>query len=152
MSWNSVALYLGIAFGPGVGQVLLGWGGFDAAWIGGAALALIAVLLVLRVPETAPPAPEGAAKTPLIHRSVIRPGLALFAGVAATSGFLALVGLRSTEMGFRALEARPAGLWRHCGGLPNRVRPGTRSAASVASWGRLVDGLHRRPIHFEFDP
>ena len=54
--------------------------------------------------------------------------------------------------GLSGLEGRPAGLWRHCGGLPNRVRPGTRSAASVASWGRLVDGLHRRPIHFEFDP
>jgi MFS family permease len=105
LSWNSVALYLGIAVGPGVGQLLLEWRGFAAAWAGGAVLALLAVLLLLRVPETRQPAPADAAPAPLIHRAVIRPGLALFAGVAATAGFLALAGLRATEIHFAAWSA-----------------------------------------------
>jgi MFS family permease len=140
LSWNSVALYLGIAFGPGIGQLLLGWGGFAAAWIGGATLAFIAALLILRVPETAPPAPKGAARAPLIHRSVIRPGLALFAGIAATSGFLALVGLRATEMGFRAWSVVPLVYGAMVVGcrivfarVPDRLPPLRLGAASLAA-------------------
>lgn len=106
LSWNSVALYLGIAVGPGIGQLLMEWRGFAAAWIGGAFLALLAALLVLRVPETRQSAP-GDAAPPLIHRAVIRPGLALCAGVAVTAGFLALAGLRATEIGFGAWSVIP---------------------------------------------
>jgi MFS family permease len=107
LSWNSIALYLGIAIGPGIGQLLLDWRGFSAAWVGGAVLALLATLLILRVPETGQPAPNDAGPAPLIHRAVIRPGLALFAGVAAAAGFLALAGLRATEIDFRAWSAVP---------------------------------------------
>src|SRR4051794_15386094 len=107
LSWNSLALYLGIAVGPGIGQLLLEWRGFAAAWMGGAVLALLAVVLVLRVPETRQPRPDDAAPAPLIHRAVIRPGLALFAGVAATAGFLALVGLRATQIGFATWSVVP---------------------------------------------
>ena len=150
-----MALYLGIAFGPGIGQVLLGWGGFAAAWIGGAALASIAALLVLRVPETAPPAPEGAARTPLIHRSVIRPGLALFAGVAATSGFLALVGLRATEMGFQAWSVVPlvygaivVGCRVVFARVPDRLPPLRLGAASLVACtaGLLILSSARDPV------
>jgi predicted MFS family arabinose efflux permease len=107
LSLNSVALYLGIAVGPGIGQLLLDWRGFAGAWLGGSLLALLAVLLLLPVPETSQPQPEGATPAPLIHRAVVRPGLALFAGVAATAGFLALVGLRATELDFAAWSAVP---------------------------------------------
>ena len=107
LSWNSVALYLGIAVGPGVGQLLLQWRGFAAAWVGGASLALLAVLMLRWVPETGEPGMADAAPAALIHRGVIRPGLALFAGVAATSGFLALVGLRATEIDFAAWSVVP---------------------------------------------
>lgn len=108
LSWNSLALYLGIAAGPGIGQLLLGWRGFGAAWLGGALLATLALLAVLwLVPETGTPAPEDAEPAPLIHRQAIRPGIALFAGVAATSGFLALVGLRATELDLRAWSLVP---------------------------------------------
>jgi predicted MFS family arabinose efflux permease len=102
-----LALYLGIAVGPGIGQLLLDWRGFGAAWIGGALFALLATLLLLRVPETRRPRPDDPAPAPLIHRAVIRPGLALFAGVAATAGFLALVGLRATEIGFASWSVVP---------------------------------------------
>jgi MFS family permease len=107
LSWNSVALYLGIAAGPAIGQVLMDWHGFAAAWVGGASLAVLAALLILRVPETGQPSPPGAAPAPLIHRAAIRPGLALFAGVAAAAGFLSLAGLRATEIRFQAWSAVP---------------------------------------------
>ena len=100
LSFASVALYLGIAIGPGVGQLLLDWRGFTAAWIGGTLLAVLAVAMVLIVPETGEPAPEDAPPARLIHRAAIRPGLALFTGVAGTAGFLALIGLHATEIGF----------------------------------------------------
>lgn len=107
VSWSSVSLYVGIAVGPGIGQLFLGWGGFTAAWVGAAMLATLAALLLFRVPETGQAAPEGTVAAPLIHRAVIRPGLALFTGVAGTSGFLALVGLHATEIGFPAWSVVP---------------------------------------------
>src|SRR4051794_36126745 len=139
LSWNSLALYLGIAVGPGIGQLLLEWRGFAAAWMGGAVLALLAFLLVLRVPETRQPRPDDAAPTPLIHRAVIRPGLALFAGVAATAGFLALVGLRAAEIGFATWSVVPmvygavvVGCRSVFGRLPDRL-PALRLGAGSLS-------------------
>jgi MFS family permease len=140
LSWNSVALYLGIAVGPGIGQLLMEWRGFAAAWVGGAVLALVAALLVLRVPETRQPAPDDAGPVPLIHRAVIRPGLALFAGVAATAGFLALAGLRATEIGFAAWSVVPlvyGGIVVGCriafARVPDRVPPLRLGAGSLVA-------------------
>ena len=107
LSFASVALYLGVALGPLIGQVLLDWRGFDAAWIGGTLLALLAVAMVMLVPETGEPAPKDAQPAKLIHRAALRPGLALFTGVAGTSGFLALVGLHATEINFAAWSVVP---------------------------------------------
>lgn len=70
-------------------------------------LATLAVLLLCRVPKTGQAAPEGTVAAPLIHRAVIRPGLALFTGVAGTAGFLALVGQRAAEVGFPAWSLVP---------------------------------------------
>ena len=91
LSYNSLALYLGIAFGPGFGELLLGIGGFNLAWFGAAALALAAGLLALRLPEGRSSVGEAAAPAPIIHRGVVLPSLGLFAGVAAMAGFLAFV-------------------------------------------------------------
>ena len=139
LSWNSVALYLGIAVGPGIGQVLMDWRGFAAAWVGGAVLATVAALLLLRVPETGQPAPRDADPASLIHRAVIRPGLALFAGVAATAGFLALVGLRATEIDFQAWSVVPliyGGIVVGCrvafARVPDRLPPLRLGAGSLA--------------------
>src|SRR4051812_26559992 len=46
LSFASVALYLGIAVGPVLGQLLLDWRGFAAAWVGGTVLALLALATV----------------------------------------------------------------------------------------------------------
>jgi predicted MFS family arabinose efflux permease len=92
LSYNSLALYLGIAFGPGIGELLLETGGFTLAWLGGAGLALAATVLALTLPETAD---RSAAGGPLviIHRRALLPSVGLFTGVAAMSGFLGFVPL-----------------------------------------------------------
>lgn len=140
LSWNSVALYLGIAVGPGIGQLLVEWRGFAAAWVGGALLALLAALLILPVPETRQAAPDDEAPAPLIHRAVIRPGLALFAGVAAAAGFLALVGLWATEIGFEAWSVVPlvyGGIVIGCriifARVPDRLPPLRLGAGALAA-------------------
>src|SRR3954463_10495963 len=43
--YNSLALYLGIAIGPVVGQVLLSWAGFPLVWAGAGVLLAVAALL-----------------------------------------------------------------------------------------------------------
>src|SRR3954470_2234428 len=54
LSYNSLALYLGIAAGPALGSALLGWGGFPLVWAGAAVLLAAA----------APPAPPGRRTPP----------------------------------------------------------------------------------------
>src|SRR3954451_21923491 len=56
LSYNSLALYLGLATGPMLGQALLGLGGFPLVWAGAGLLLLVAALLAARVPETREPA------------------------------------------------------------------------------------------------
>jgi MFS family permease len=96
LSFNSLALYIGIAAGPLIGEALLGIGGFDLGWIGAAALALTAAILALRLPETVAP---GAAEGPLVivNRAAAGPSLALFVGIMGMSGFLALVAIYARE-------------------------------------------------------
>ena len=101
LSYNSLALYLGIAIGPLLGQGLIELGGFAWAWLGGFGLALVAGALAMRIPETAPRLGV-AAPTPLLHRAAIGPGLALFAGVAAMTGFFALGGPHGARLGLEA--------------------------------------------------
>ena len=93
LSFNSLALYLGIAFGPMLGEILLGIGGFSLAWIGAAALAIVAALLSLRLPVTGKQADVHPGPMVFIHRGVAWPSAGLFTGVAAMAGFLAFVAI-----------------------------------------------------------
>lgn len=102
LSINSLALYLGLALGPIVGELLLAAGGFPLAWVGGFALGAAAALLAVRIPETlaAPEVDEHLPpSSPLIHRAAVGPGLALFTGVAAMSGYLFLAGPHAERTG-----------------------------------------------------
>lgn len=99
LSYNSLALFLGIATGPTIGQALLGLGGFPLVWWGTGALLALATVLATRVPETHVPAAGPVPAAPLIHRAALVPGLGLFAGVAAVAGFLTFASLRATELG-----------------------------------------------------
>lgn len=101
LSFNSLSLYLGIALGPIMGQALLSLGGFTLAWLGAAALALLAAVLATRLPETrVAAAGEDAPVVPLIHRAAIGPGLGLLSGIAAMAGFFAFVALHAESIDF----------------------------------------------------
>ena len=54
LSLNSLALYVGVAVGPLIGQGLLRRGGFGLAWAGAVGLTALAAGLAARVPETRP--------------------------------------------------------------------------------------------------
>ena len=100
LSFNSLSLYLGIALGPLLGHWLLDAGGFGLAWTGGAALALIAAVLALRLPETSRRAEDVAARTrsrAILHPAAIAPSLVLFAAIAGMGGFFAFVAIYATE-------------------------------------------------------
>jgi predicted MFS family arabinose efflux permease len=99
VSLNSLALYLGIAVGPFVGEQLLHAGGFTAAWLGGAGLALAAALIAMRVPETQGAADQPPGRPMLIHRRAVGPGLGLLFGIGGMAGFLAFVALYARELG-----------------------------------------------------
>ena len=98
-SYNSLGLYLGIAFGPPIGEVLIAWGGLERAWYGATALAVLAAVLVLglREPEHAEDDGEGHGR--LIHRPGIPASLGFFASLAAVSGFLAFAALHAERIG-----------------------------------------------------
>jgi MFS family permease len=157
LSINSLALYLGIAIGPLLGQALLRWKGFDAAWIGAVALAGLATALATRVPETRDPGDEAedATPTPLLHRAAVLPGLALFCGVAAMSGFLAFAVLHAQAVGIE----RWSGVLLVFGGtvvvsrvalarLPDRAGPARLAAAALAitALGLVVVGAFETPV------
>jgi predicted MFS family arabinose efflux permease len=99
LSFNSLSLYLGIALGPLLGHWLLDAGGFALAWVGGAALAVVAAALAWRIPETIRrDDPRGPAETPgFLHRAAIAPSLVLFAAIAGMGGFFAFVAIYATE-------------------------------------------------------
>jgi MFS family permease len=99
LSFNSLALYLGIAIGPLIGEGLLATGGFPLAWTGGAALTLGAAVLATRIPETATFDRTEAAPTPLFYRPAVAPSLGLCIGIAGMAGFLAFVALHAQALG-----------------------------------------------------
>jgi MFS family permease len=155
LSLNSLALYVGIAVGPLLGQALLRWRGFDAAWIGAVALAVLATALATRVPETLGPVDDDAAPTPLLHRAAVVPGVALFCGVAAMSGFLAFAVLHAQAVGIE----RWSGVLLVFGGtvvvcrvalarLPDRAGPARLAAAALAicAMGLMVVGTFGTPV------
>lgn len=142
LSYNSLALYLGIATGPIIGQALLGWGGFPLVWAGVGVLLAVAALLAARVPETLQPASGPSPPAPLIHPAVLVPGLGLFIGVAVVGGFLAFASVHAARLGLH--------LWSTVLGvfglvvvacrvlfatLPDRVPPLRLAAAALGASG-----------------
>jgi MFS family permease len=98
MSYFSLALYVGIAIGPPIGEALLGWGSFAAVWIASAATVALAGLLALAIPDTR--ATGGGATTGrLLHPAGLAPGLVLLAGGWGMAGFFAFVSLYADSLG-----------------------------------------------------
>ena len=98
LSYNSLGLYLGIAFGPLLGAALVEVAGFGLAWTGAAVLALLAAGLTLLVGETRTEAPAADAEHHLIHRPAIPIGLGFLAALIAMGGFLAFSSLQAMQV------------------------------------------------------
>jgi len=101
ISYNSLALYLGLAVGPPLGEWLAESHGFAAAWYGAAALAVLAVAAMAAVGETGAPGTSPAEPAPLIHRASIPLALGFLATVVAMGGLLVFAGLRADEVGLQ---------------------------------------------------
>jgi len=99
LSYNSLGLYLGIALGPPLGEVLVRALGFGLAWVSAAGLSLLTAGLCSIVGETrAGPPPTGHAP-PLIHRPALPIVLGFLASLLAMSGFLAFASLQGVRVG-----------------------------------------------------
>ena len=99
LSYNSLGLYLGIALGPPLGEILVRTFGFGPAWAGAAALAVLAAGLCLIVGETrAGPPPDGAVHH-LIHRPALPILVGFLASLLAMGGFLAFASLYGVRVG-----------------------------------------------------
>lgn len=139
VSFNSLALYLGIAVGPFIGEQLLRLGGFTAGWLGGAALALAAALIASRVPETARRMDRATGRVVLIHRQAVGPGLGLLCGIGGMAGFLAFVALYARDLGMAGaglplllLGGTVVGCRIVFARLPDRVPPFRLGAGALA--------------------
>jgi len=98
LSYNSLGLYLGIALGPPLGELLLEQWGFEAAWYGATVLSVLSAVLVLVIREP-PRHDDGDGHGKLIHRPGIPVSLGFFTSLAAVSGFLAFASLHSEDVG-----------------------------------------------------
>ena len=101
ISYWSIAVYGGLAFGPSLGEWLLDGDRYGLVWTVSASLALLAALIGLATKETVQPRTDGSEvpPTPLIHRAALPPGLVLFLGIVGMAGFFAFVPLYVDELG-----------------------------------------------------
>lgn len=103
ISYWSIAVYGGLAFGPAFGEWLLHGDRFGLVWTVSAALGFTAAAVGLFTRETAPrravdtTGPRRSA--PLLHRGALAPGLVLFLGILGLAGFVAFVPLYVTDIG-----------------------------------------------------
>jgi predicted MFS family arabinose efflux permease len=99
LSYNSLGLYLGLALGPPLGEVLVENIGFAAAWYGAAGLSLIALLVAMGIGETRAPRSTADAPARLIHWKAVPPAIGFFTSLAAIGGFLAFASLHAGAVG-----------------------------------------------------
>ena len=103
LSYNSLGLYLGLALGPPLGEVLVQARGFGTAWLGAAALAVLAAALSLLIGETredtAADATTEVLPRRIIHRPAIPISVGLLTSLVAIGGFLAFCSLHAVRIG-----------------------------------------------------
>tara|TARA_B110000438_G_scaffold89905_1_gene89413 strand:- start:1662 stop:2786 length:1125 start_codon:yes stop_codon:yes gene_type:complete len=153
-SYFTVTLYAGLALGPALGEWLMDNGGPDRAFVVAAVLGVVPVLLA----RAAPGRPLNPPNVPLfrwrLHPAAIRPGVMLFVGLLAYSGFLAFMALHAADVGIASsgtVFAVFAGLVvavRLFGAkIPDRLGSlaTTRLSMGFTAAGMLVLGLWTQP-------
>ena len=157
----SLSLYIGLALGPPIGETVLAQAGFNAAWMAAAALTVVATVLSLLVPETAPAvlarsrgeAPGRRAR--LFHPAGLFPGLLILTGAWGMAGFFAFVPLHATEIGMDG-AALPLAIYAvvvivlrlFFAKLPDRMGAARLSGAALAvgTIGLAIMGLVSSPL------
>jgi predicted MFS family arabinose efflux permease len=99
ISYNSLGLYLGLAFGPPLGELLVRTAGFRAAWYGAAVLSLLAAVVAAGIKNLRSSAPATGGRTKLIHWKVVPIALGFFASVVAMGALFAFGALQANEVG-----------------------------------------------------
>lgn len=105
ISYWSVAVYGGLAFGPLIGERTFAAAGHRWVWVVAAGLATVAALLGLRTIDTLAAGPGAAAPTqPLLARRGLLPGVVLFLGMCGLAAFVAFIPLYVDEVGVGASD------------------------------------------------
>jgi predicted MFS family arabinose efflux permease len=98
-SYNSLGLYLGLAFGPPLAELLARTGGFRAAWYGAATLSVIAALVAAGIRDLRKGAPATAGRMRVIHWKAVPAALGFFASVVAMGALFAFGSLQADAVG-----------------------------------------------------
>jgi MFS family permease len=105
ISFLSLSLYLGIAIGPPIAEVLFSVGSYNTVWLAATAVAGSAVVLSWFIPESAPAVAAARAglarepRGPLIHPAGIFPGVVILFGLWGMAGFLTYLPLYTPTVG-----------------------------------------------------
>jgi len=105
LSYWSVAVYGGLAFGPALGELILGDGRYEAVWIAAGVSALVAALFglgtvdTLRTFDDADPSDPAPGRATLLYRPALRPGSVMFLGLVGLAGFTTFVPLYARDVG-----------------------------------------------------
>jgi predicted MFS family arabinose efflux permease len=99
LSYNSLGLYLGLAVGPPLGEVVVERSGFTAAWATAAVLALASAATALLLGETSRSTGDEPPSPTLVHWPSVPVALGFLAAVVAMGGYLAFAALRAEDVG-----------------------------------------------------
>jgi predicted MFS family arabinose efflux permease len=97
-SYNSLGLYLGLAFGPPLAEMLISTAGFRAAWYGAATLSLIAAVAAAGIKNLRSGVAAGG-RIRLIYWKAVPPALGFFASVVAMGALFAFGALQANAVG-----------------------------------------------------
>lgn len=107
ISFISLSLYLGVAIGPPIAELILDGASFAGVWLAAAGMCALAAVLAWFVPESAPQVLERRGgghhgprrRGPLLHPAGIFPGIVIFFGLWGMAGFLAYLPLYVPTIG-----------------------------------------------------
>lgn len=99
ISYWSVAIYGGLAFGPLLGEVVLSHDRYDAVWMVSAALSLVAMFLSFGTRDVYVGEPKPNEENALLHRAALAPGSILFLGLIGVTAFTAFMPLYVRQIG-----------------------------------------------------
>lgn len=139
IGWYGMSIWLGLSFGPVVGELLRAAGGYSAVWTFAAVAPAVAALISFAIPK---PPMLGVAVAPsrLLQREAVIPGIALWCsvvGFAAMQSFMILMlaqrGIGHGAAIFTVFAASVAVSRLALSALPDRI-----GAAMSATFAALV--------------